>query len=166
MSGPDCDKCGEYFLDCRCNMAAPKGNNFNPKGRPLKPIDWEEFEKLCGIMCTQSEMASWFHVDMETLADRVKKNYGEDYSVVYKRFSEHGKCSLRRLQLKLAQKNTSMAIFLGKQQQWLGQTDTPLEQIVTDVLEKKFDAVMSQIKDAQEERKIAANVRSNEAKSA
>lgn len=166
MSGPHCEECGEYFLDCRCKMAAPKGNNFNPLGRPPKPIDWEEFEKLCGLQCTQSEMASWFSILPETLSVRVKERYREDYPIVYKRFSEHGKCSLRRLQLKLAQKNTSMAIFLGKQQQWLGQTDTPIEQIVTDVLEKKFDAVMAQIKDAQLVRKTSVNNLSNEAKSA
>lgn len=147
-------------------MAAPKGNNFNPKGRPHKPIDWEEFEKLCGLQCTQSEMASWFHILPETLSIRVAEHYGEDYPTVYKKFSEHGKCSLRRLQLKHAQKNTSMAIFLGKQKQWLGQSDTPLEQIVSDVLEKKFDSVMSQIKETQQARKISATTLNAEAKSA
>jgi hypothetical protein len=147
-------------------MAAPKGNNFNPRGRPPKPIDWEEFEKLCGLQCTQSEMASWFHIDAETLSNRVKGEYKEDYSVVYKRFSEHGKCSLRRTQLKLAQKNTSMAIFLGKQQHWLGQTDTPIEQIVTEVLVQKFDDVMAQVKAAQSARKIEANSINSEFRSA
>lgn len=153
----------QYFSDEKDTMAAPKGNNFNPKGRPLKPIDWEEFEKLCGLQCTQSEIASWFKIDTETLSNRTKANYEEDYSTVYKRFSEHGKCSFRRLQLKLAQKNASMAIFLGKQQQWLGQTDTPIEQVVSGVLEKKFDAVMNQIKEAQEARKISSNSLKSEA---
>lgn len=131
-------------------MAAPKGNNFNPQGRPPKRIDWDEFEKLCELQCTQSEIASFFRIHPNTLSDHVVKVYEEDYSTIYKRYSESGKCSLRRAQFKLAQKNASMSIFLGKQTQWLGQTDTPVEQIVTDVLVKKFEDVMSQIKAAQE----------------
>ena len=51
-------------------MGAPPGNNFNPKGRPQKPIDWEEFEKLCEMQCTQREIAGWFKVDHETIRRR------------------------------------------------------------------------------------------------
>jgi len=92
-----------------------------PTGRPEKEIDWAVFEQLCHIQCTQSEMASFFKVHPETLADRTEKQFGETYSIMYKRFSEGGKSSLRRMQWKLAQKNTAMAIWLGKQ--YLGQKD-------------------------------------------
>lgn len=92
-----------------------------PVGPPEKPINWEMFEQLCSIQCTQSEMSSFLKVHPNTLSDRVKQNYGEDYSTVYKKYSESGRCSLRRNQFVLSKKNTAMAIWLGKQ--WLGQKD-------------------------------------------
>ena len=86
-----------------------------------KNIDWELFQKLCEIQCTQSEIASMLKVDRDTLRDRAVENYGEDYSAVYKKFSESGMCSLRRNQFVLSKKNAAMAIWLGKL--WLGQRD-------------------------------------------
>lgn len=93
----------------------------NPTGRPEKEIDWTMFEQLCHIQCTQSEIASFFKIHTDTVNTRVEKQYGEPYSVIYKRYSDGGKMSLRRMQLKLAQKNAAMAIWLGKQ--YLGQKD-------------------------------------------
>jgi len=145
-------------------MAAPKGNNFNPKGRPQKPIDWEEFQKLCEIQCTQLEMASFFGISPDTLSDRTKDYYQEDYSIIYKRFSEGGKCSLRRTQLKLAQKNTAMSIWLGKQ--WLGQKENIPETQVNDEINKRFVDVMSQIMSLQSSaRKIDASSINSDIKS-
>lgn len=91
------------------------------RGRPEKDINWTLFEDLCAIQCTQSEIASVLRVHIDTLRVRALDNYGDNYSEVYKKFSEVGKCSLRRTQLKLAQKSAAMAIFLGKQ--YLGQKD-------------------------------------------
>src|SRR5437660_5052462 len=102
-------------------MAAPKGNNFNPDGRPRKEVNWVTFEELCAIQCTQSEIASVLKIHTDTLVTKVKEHYEEDYSIVYKRLSESGKSSLRRNQYKLSNKNTAMAIWLGKQ--WLGQKE-------------------------------------------
>jgi hypothetical protein len=93
----------------------------NPTGRPEKEIDWNMFEQLCHIQCTQTEIASFFKIHHDTLADRVVKQYGDTYSSIYKRYADGGKMSLRRMQLKLAQKNAAMAIWLGKQ--YLGQRD-------------------------------------------
>lgn len=107
-------------------MAAPKNNNFNPNGRPPKEIDWNEFEKLCELQCTQDEMADFLHVCGPTLSERVQKQYGEDYLTIYKRFSSTGKRSLRRNQFVMSKKNASMAIWLGKQ--WLGQKEPESEQ--------------------------------------
>lgn len=91
-------------------------------GRPPKPIDWTTFEKLCHLQCTHDEIASFFHITKDTLYDRALKEYEEDaFSTIYKRFAEGGKSSLRRYQFKLAEKNTAMAIWLGKN--WLGQKD-------------------------------------------
>ena len=93
-------------------------------GRPRNDIDWEAFENLCSIYCTQSEIASWFKVDTKTLVNAVKKKYEtEEFSEVYKKFSETGKCSLRRYQFVQAKTRPNMAIWLGKQ--LLGQRDDP-----------------------------------------
>jgi hypothetical protein len=92
-----------------------------PTGRPLKEIQWTTFEELCQIQCTQSEIASVLKIHHETLIRRVEDNYKEPYASVYKKYSEGGKSSLRRIQFNLARKNTAMAIWLGKQ--WLGQKD-------------------------------------------
>ena len=136
------------------------------KGRPFKKIDWEEFERLCGLQCTQSEIASWFRVHPDTMTNRVELEYGDSYSVIYKRFSENGKCSLRRTQYKLAQKSAAMAIFLGKQQYWLGQTDVPPDKLISEDIVRPFAAFMSQLAQLQSERKIDDNNNSKEAKSA
>lgn len=93
----------------------------NPVGRPEKEIDWQMFEQLCGIQCTQSEICSFLKINDDTLRTRVLNYYGDEYSNIYKKYAETGKCSLRRYQFALAKKNTAMAIWLGKQ--YLGQKD-------------------------------------------
>lgn len=93
----------------------------NPTGRPIKEVDWTSFEKLCGLHCTQSEIASFLQIHHETLIYKVEEKYGESFSSVYKRFQEGGKCSLRRNQFAMSATNASMAIWLGKQ--YLGQKD-------------------------------------------
>ena len=90
-------------------------------GRPPIPIDKKTFENLCKLQCTKEEIASVFECCDDTINNWCKSEYGEVFSVIYKRFGGMGKMSLRRLQFKLAKKSASMAIFLGKQ--YLGQTD-------------------------------------------
>lgn len=90
-------------------------------GRPRKEINWTLFEDLCSLQCTQSEIASVLHLHIDTVRDRAQQHYDDTYSNIYKKYSEGGKSSLRRIQFNLAKKNTSMAIWLGKQ--WLGQKD-------------------------------------------
>lgn len=115
----------------------------NKGGRPKKEINWTLFEDLCNLQCTQSEICSVLHIHDETLRVRVKEQYGEDYQETYKRLSEGGKSSLRRLQFKLAHKNTSMAIFLGKQ--WLGQRDNDQILVAPPELADQFRVIMEQI---------------------
>lgn len=86
-----------------------------PTGRPKKEIDYDMVEKLANIQCTQEEIASFLGVSVRTL------QRDEEFCRIYKKGQENGKMSLRRIQYKLAEKNTSMAIFLGKQ--YLGQRD-------------------------------------------
>lgn len=87
----------------------------NKGGRPKKVIDYETVEKLASIMCTQEEIASFLDISTRTL----QRN--KEFCRIYKKGLESGKMSLRRSQFNMAQTNTTMAIWLGKQ--YLGQTD-------------------------------------------
>jgi len=84
-------------------------------GRPKFIVDYDTVEKLAHIQCTYGEIASFLGCSV----DRLKKD--EEFILRYKKGAENGRMSLRRMQFKLAEKNTSMAIFLGKQ--YLGQKD-------------------------------------------
>lgn len=99
-------------------------------GRPPIPIDQKQFENLCGMQCTEEEIASWFKCSIDTINNWCKKVYGKTFSDTYKIYSANGKISLRRAQMKLAEKSAAMAIFLGKNM--LGQTDR-IEQTVMEV---------------------------------
>ena len=92
-------------------------------GRPRIEINKEQFEKLCGYMCTQAEIADFFHVSVDTVARWCKRTYGENFAEIYKKKISSAKCTLRRYQMDLARINPAMAIFLGKQ--YLGQADKP-----------------------------------------
>ena len=90
-------------------------------GRPKIPINQQEFEKLCYMQCTETEIASFFDCSVDTIENWCKATYETTFSEIFKRKSEYGKISLRRTQFKLAEKSPAMAIFLGKQ--YLGQKD-------------------------------------------
>lgn len=95
--------------------------------RPRKEIDSEQFEKLCALQCTLQEIANWFGCSEDTIENWCKRTYTNEhgepmgFSDAYKNYSVDGKISLRRFQFKMAERNPSMAIWLGKQ--WLGQRD-------------------------------------------
>ena len=93
--------------------------------RPRKEIDQNIFKNLCGIQCTKEEIAGVLDCSEDTIDRFCKKEYGESFAVVYKKHSAQGKMSLRRMQFKLAEKNASMAIWLGKQ--YLGQREPEAE---------------------------------------
>lgn len=84
-------------------------------------IDKKQFENLCGLQCTILEICDFFDVDDKTLNSWCKNTYDMTFSEIFKIKRGKGQISLRRTQWKLAEKNASMAIFLGKQ--YLGQTD-------------------------------------------
>ena len=89
--------------------------------RPRKEIDQKQFENLCGLQCTLEEICDWFGVTDKTLNAWCKRTYSESFSEVFRQKRSTGKISLRRSQWRLAEKNASMAIWLGKQ--YLGQKD-------------------------------------------
>lgn len=110
--------------------------------RPRIDIDPEQFKKLCAIQCTLEEIASWFKCSEDTIERFSKREFGISFAEAYKTFSADGKISLRRIQFKMAEKNPSMAIWLGKQ--YLGQKErnenevriSGIDQNVLDELEK------------------------------
>ena len=89
--------------------------------RPRKEIDQKQFENLCGLQCTLEEICGWFDVTDKTLDSWCKRTYHASFSEVFKQKRGAGKISRRRSQWRLAEKNATMAIVLGKQ--FLGQRD-------------------------------------------
>jgi len=99
-------------------MARPKKYN----------IDTEQVEKLAGLGCTNTEIASFFGCD-ESL---IRKSYSEFLI----KGREKGKIRLRQWQLRAAERgNVSMLIWLGKQ--ILNQSESP--SLADDELVEGFD---------------------------
>lgn len=92
-----------------------------PGGRPKKEIDKTEFEKLCALQCTIEEFCCFFDITDKTLDRWCKDTYKMSYSEIFAIKRGVGKISLRRTQMRLAEKSPAMAIFLGKN--YLGQSD-------------------------------------------
>jgi hypothetical protein len=92
-------------------------------GRKVKDFDAQTFEGLCGIHCTEREICSVLRTSEKTIGHWCKRYYGKPFAEVYKDFVNIGNVSLRRNQMKMAQYNPTMAIWLGKN--YLGQTDSP-----------------------------------------
>lgn len=105
--------------------------------RPRIKIDRTEFQKLCGLLCTLEEIASWFNCSEDTIENFCKREYGARFSEVYKKYSAVGKISLRRNQMKLSENSAAMAIFLGKQ--YLGQTDFSRNKEAENMVANVFD---------------------------
>jgi hypothetical protein len=94
----------------------PKKKHKPRSGRPKIEINWDEFEKLCAIQCTEIEMEAWFRCDQLTLRRAVKRQYKKTFEQVYQEKKGIGKMSLRRQQWTAALKgNIVMQIWLGKQ---------------------------------------------------
>lgn len=90
--------------------------------RPRIEIDEKNFESLCGLQCTLTEIADFFGCSEDTIERWCKRNYNLNFAETFKKHSGKGRISLRRAQFRLAEKNASMAIWLGKQ--YLGQSDS------------------------------------------
>ena len=89
--------------------------------RPRKEINQETFEGLCAIQCTKQEICVFLKITDKTLESWCKRTYGAGFSEVFRQKRVIGNISLRRAQFRLAAKNATMAIWLGKQ--YLGQKD-------------------------------------------
>ena len=107
-------------------MAGEETKTKGKGGRPKKYIDKQLFEQLCGLQCTLEEMEAFFNCDHKTIARWCRETYeGKRFSQVFREKRQIGKISIRRKQLRLAERSAAMAIFLGKN--YLGQKDEPEE---------------------------------------
>jgi hypothetical protein len=83
--------------------------------------DFEQFEALCKIQCSKADICAVMDVSEKTLDRLVKEKYKQTFEETQTHFRAYGKASLLRSQFKLAERNPSMAIWLGKQ--YLDQQD-------------------------------------------
>lgn len=112
-------------------------------GRPIIEIDLKLVKKLCEIQCTGEEIAGVLGVSYDTLVRRIKESEQGGFAEYYKKNSQVGKASLRRLQWGSATKGSvPMQIWLGKQ--YLGQKDK-IENDVT--LEQKLSDFIFEVDD-------------------
>ena len=102
-----------------------KSKEIDKGGRP-KSIDTDDKDiikqvKIFGrLVATHEEMAAWFGVTVRTIENYMKSNDDEDnnseFFRVYKKAESETKASLRRNQMKVAEKgNPALLIWLGKQ---------------------------------------------------
>lgn len=114
--------------------------------RPRIEIDQKQFENLCGLWCTEQEIADWFGCSPDTIDRWSKRTYGVGFAEAYKKHSIKGKITLRRNQLRLSEKNAGMAIFLGKN--YLGQKDVIQQEEYTEEIMNTLDTLSKALKDA------------------
>lgn len=105
-------------------------------GRPKKEIDALEFEKLCALHCTLSDVAGWFNCSEDTVYRFCKENYNLTFAEAQRKHSAPAKVSLRRVMYEKAMGgNVTMMIWLSKQ--YLGMTDK-VESVVESTENKKL----------------------------
>jgi hypothetical protein len=80
--------------------------------RPKSEIDLSELEKLCGLQCTDDEIAAFFGVSKRTI---VRRRQVQRFNEVMEQAKAKGRISVRRSLFKLAAAgNVAAAIFLSK----------------------------------------------------
>lgn len=56
-----------------------------PAGRPRIQIDKDQFEKLCSLQCTQTEIAEFFACSPDTIDRWCKREYKENFAEIFKK---------------------------------------------------------------------------------
>ena len=82
-------------------------------------IDHAELEDMAACGCTVAEAAAWYGCKTSVMRARLKDPVLKE---IWERGRGRGRVKLRQAQFKLAEKNISMAMLLGRQ--LLGQTET------------------------------------------
>lgn len=134
----------------------PRKPTGNPNGRPKIPVVPLSVKELppkeivmdqvlywIELQATAEEVAGSFRVSVDTLDRKLREELGMGFAELHKKCMGAGKLSLRRHQFTLAQKNASMAIFLGKN--WLGQKDNQTAELSPN--DKKLDELLGSVKE-------------------
>ncbi len=108
---------------------------------PEKDINLDQVLYWTELQATAEEIAGAFRVSVDTLNRRLREAFGMGFAELRKRCNGLHKLSLRRYQFQQAERNATMAIWLGKI--WLGQRET----IVTETIVKEEDPVQIYIPD-------------------
>ena len=130
-------------------MGRPKGSK-NKMGRPLIEIDKNRFESMCGVFCTEEDIAAEFECSTDTINNWCKKNYFNEngkpmtFSAIYKEKSGRGRNSLRSfLYKKCKQGNATILKFMAINQ--LGMTERVEANIQDDGMLKEFTQVVKDL---------------------
>lgn len=128
-------------------MGRPKVAVKVKQGLNEREIDLDQVIYWIGMQASCQEIAASFHVSTDTLVRRIKENFGMTFAELKERCDSPAKLSLRRFQFKLAEKNATMAIWLGKQ--WLGQRDNErIEETEAKKAFEEFNRIMSRQSDS------------------
>ena len=113
-------------------------------GRPRIKIDWGLLDDLCGIQCTQEEIAAVLHCSADTIARAVEREKGVSFAEYFEEKKGLGRVALRRLMRQHAQNNVAAAIFLSKNE--LGMSDVQKVQHTGDmkITHEQFREELSQ----------------------
>lgn len=88
------------------------------RGPKPKQINWEEFDKLVSFQCTQTEVASFFGISVDTLDRLCQANRGEKLAEVWDKRKALGRVRLRKAQFNIVERAgpgaATMAIYLDK----------------------------------------------------
>lgn len=97
-------------------------------GRPRAVIDWQVFDGLCRIQCTEEEIAAFFGVASKTIRRAVKREKRAEFEAYAAERRAAGNVSLRRSMWQKALKGDNvMCIFLAKQH--LGMKDRQAHEV-------------------------------------
>ena len=129
-------------------MGRPKGSKNKTKmGRPLIPIDKDRFEALCGIFCTEEDIANEFSCSVDTINNWCKRTYQTEegkpmtFSEVYRVKSGRGRNSLRSFLFKKCKDgNATILKFMAMNE--LGMTDRVTQSLESDGLLSEFTDLM------------------------
>jgi len=108
--------------------------------RPRIEIDWDQFDKLCAIQATLTDIAAWFSCSVDTIERAVKREQKMSFADYFAIKRGRGKIGLRRKQYEVAMAgNVPMLIWLGKQ--YLDQAEKQHAEVNTNIMHEYIEVV-------------------------
>lgn len=84
-------------------------------GRPKIVINWEEFDKLCGLQCTLREIADWFKCSEDTIKRLCLRERHMTFALYFELKRVSGKIAIRRNLFKMSEHNPYVIIRLAEE---------------------------------------------------